>query len=57
VGAAVGIFLLPVLVKAWGLGVTTTLLAAASIAAPIVTRVFGVETRGRSLEALDNLEG
>lgn len=49
-GAAVGIFLLPVLEQAWGLGVTLGMIALASFIGLLITWLFGYETAGQSLE-------
>ncbi|SMC03406.1 Predicted arabinose efflux permease, MFS family [Sulfobacillus thermosulfidooxidans DSM 9293] len=49
-GAAVGIFLLPVIEQAWGLGLTLGMIAAASFLGFLVTWAFGFETAGKSLE-------
>lgn len=49
-GAAVGIFLLPVLEQALGLGLTLGMIAAASFVGLLITWLFGYETAGQSLE-------
>lgn len=54
VGAAVGIFFLPVLVSHWGLSRTMAAVAVTSTLGFVVTWVFGVETAGRSLEELES---
>jgi nitrate/nitrite transporter NarK len=50
VGAAVGVFLLPVLKETLGLSTTLLTVAAASLLGLAVTWLLGVETRGKSLE-------
>jgi len=57
VGATVGVFLLPVLRDAWGLGPTLAAVAVCSLLGFIVTWAFGVETRGRSLAELTTAAG
>jgi MFS family permease len=52
-GAALGIFLLPVLEQAWGLGATLAVIAGASFLGLLVTWLFGYETAGQSLEESD----
>ncbi|PSR32873.1 MAG: MFS transporter [Sulfobacillus benefaciens] len=49
-GAAVGIFLLPVMVKNVGIGPTLAMVAIASFLGLLVTWLLGYETSGRSLE-------
>jgi hypothetical protein len=49
VGAAVGVFLLPVLKQSLGLSITLLVVAIASLLGLAVTAFLGVETRGRSL--------
>jgi MFS family permease len=49
VGAAVGVFLLPVLKQSLGLSITLLIVAIASLLGLAVTAFLGVETRGRSL--------
>ncbi|MCL5972760.1 MAG: MFS transporter [Firmicutes bacterium] len=49
-GAAVGIFLLPVMVKNVGMGPTLAMVAIASFLGLLVTWLLGYETSGRSLE-------
>lgn len=49
-GAAMGIFLLPVVEQAWGLGATLAMIAVASFLGLVVTWVLGHETAGKSLE-------
>lgn len=49
-GAAIGIFLLPVIEKNLGIGWTLAMVAIASFLGLLVTWFFGVETRGQSLE-------
>lgn len=49
-GAAIGIFLLPVVEKNLGIGWTLAMVAIASFLGLVITWLFGVETQGRSLE-------
>ena len=49
-GAAIGIFLLPVIEKNLGIGWTLAMVAIASFLGLLITWFFGVETRGQSLE-------
>ena len=49
-GAAVGIFLLPVMVKNVGIGPTLAMIAITSFLGLLVTWLLGYETSGRSLE-------
>ncbi len=49
-GAAVGIFLLPLIEKNFGIGYTLAMVAVASFLGLMITWLFGVETTGRSLE-------
>ncbi|MGO9604729.1 MAG: MFS transporter [Candidatus Binataceae bacterium] len=51
VGAAIGIFFLPVLKSAFGLGVTVAVAAAISLLGLIITWVFKIETAGGELDA------
>ncbi|MGF1473561.1 MAG: MFS transporter [Rubrobacteraceae bacterium] len=53
VGAAVGVFLLPIFVSWLGLGITMMLLAGTSLLGLLVTWWFGTETRGRALDRLE----
>ncbi len=52
-GAALGIFLLPVVEQLWGLGATLAMVAIASFLGLIVTWILGRETAGKSLEESD----
>ena len=52
VRAAVGIFILPVFNYRIGLGPTIFILAAGCFPGSIMTVIFGVETKGRSLETI-----
>ena len=49
-GAAVGLFVLPVLKEDLGLGPTLAIVAGACFLGLVVTAVFQTETTGRSLE-------
>jgi UPF0716 family protein affecting phage T7 exclusion len=49
VGAAVGVFLLPVLKQSLGLSITLLIVAISSLLGLAVTAFLGVETKGRSL--------
>ncbi|MCY0881776.1 MAG: MFS transporter, partial [Firmicutes bacterium] len=51
-GAALGIFLMPVLQHAVGLGLTLAMVAVASFLGWVITWKLGTETSGRSLEDL-----
>ncbi len=53
-GAALGIFLLPVLEQDWGLGPTLAVIAGASFLGFLITWVLGFETAGQSLEQTDS---
>ena len=50
IGAAVGLFVLPVLRESLGLGPTLAIVAGACFLGLVVTAVFQTETTGRSLE-------
>lgn len=52
-GAALGIFFLPILKEQWGVPGMLYMLAGACLLGLIITIVFRIETRGRSLEELD----
>ncbi len=52
-GAALGIFLLPVIEQLWGLGITLGMIAVASFLGIVVTWILGHETAGKSLEEAD----
>ena len=52
-GAALGIFLLPILKNTQGLTITLGILAVVSLAGFVVTYLARVETKGRSLETLN----
>ncbi|NCX93724.1 MAG: MFS transporter [Gammaproteobacteria bacterium] len=56
VGAAVGIFFLPVLKATIGLPVTLVLLGFACLVGFALTAMLGYETKGRSLEELERVE-
>jgi MFS family permease len=56
VGAAVGIFLLPVLTAYIGLNATLTFLGITCLLGFLVTKVFGFETKGKSLDELGKVE-
>ncbi len=55
-GAALGIFLLPVIEQAWGLEATLGMIATASLLGLFVTWILGFETAGRSLEEVGGNE-
>jgi len=52
-GAAVGIFLLPILQSSAGIPVTLTVVAAVAVLGLLITAVFWVSTTGRSLEEIN----
>jgi len=50
-GAALGVFVLPILQAAWGTAVMVFIMAGVGLAGFAVTMVFGVETKGREITA------
>jgi len=52
VGAAIGIFFLPVLKSAFGLGTTVAIAAAVSLLGLVITWLFKIETAGHELDAM-----
>ncbi len=56
VGAAVGIFFLPVLKDSLGVTCTLMIIACTSLLGMIVTAIFRVETKGMSLEQIQGIE-
>ncbi len=56
VGAAVGIFLLPVLKAEIGLPVTMVLMGAVCLVGFILTAILGFETKGKSLDDIHKIE-
>jgi len=55
VGAAVGIFILPVLKEYIGLGPTIYIIAGTALLGYLTTHIFGVETKGKSLDDIDQM--
>ncbi len=53
IGAAVGIFLLPILMERFGLGPTMYFISGTALLGFIVTQWLGVETKGKTLEEID----
>ena len=53
IGGVIWTMLFPIIVANWGIGITMTVLAVASVTACLIVVVFAPETRGRSVEALE----
>ncbi|MDC0535088.1 MFS transporter [Francisellaceae bacterium] len=55
VGAAVGIFLLPTMKEAIGLGPTMFIISGTALLGYVITQMLGIETQGKSLDEIDAL--
>lgn len=54
IGAAVGIFLLPICMQHFGLGPTMYAIAGTALLGFLITQWLGVETKGKTLEEIEN---
>jgi len=56
VGAAIGIFFLPILKASWGVTWTLITISCTALLGMIITAIFRIETKGKSLEQIQGIE-